>query len=452
MQCDGYSPDTVTFICILKACGKARAIDQGKQIHDQISNRGLLENDIVVGNALVDMYAKCGALDIAQGVLNTLPVQDAVSWNALISGYEHQGKANEALKYYDQMRREGLSPNAVTFICVLKACGNLKAIEKGKQIHEEILKSGLLEKDVALGSALVDMYAKCGMVMKAQQVLEKLPIRNAISWCALIAGYARQRQQHEALNGFEQMQSEGLSPDVVTFACILKACSNAGSVSKGTQIHEDIMSRNLLQKDIVLGNALLDMYAKCGVPENAQKLLEELTDRDAVSWNALIGGYARQGKGHEALNCFNQMLSEGIWPSEITFSCILNACSHSGLLDEAQDIFGSMTRKYCISPNLEHNMCMVVVFGCAGHFDRAMTMIKAMPSAEYVAVWVALLGACEKWVNLKLGKLAFDQVLQLDNTCVEAYVLMATLFSASGMQEDADNVEAMRVKYATMKE
>ena len=449
MKGEGISPNGITFVCIMKACGKAKAIDEGKRIHEEILCMGFLENDIVVGNALVDMYVKCGFLVKAQKVMEELPIQNEVSWSSLIGGYAQQGQGHEALKCVKRMQSEGLSPDEITFISILKACASIGAINKGKEIHVDIITRGLLEKDTVLGTALVDMYAKCNMVAKSLQVLEDLHIRDVVSWSALIAGYIQQGQCHEALSCFEEMQLEGISPNSVTFICSLNACGSTGALLKGEEIHDDIVSRGLLKKDIELGNALVDMYVKCGILDKAKRVLEELPIRNVVSWNALIAGYAQQGKGHEALNCFKTIEREGLSPDEVTFLCVLSACSHSGLLHEAQMLFGSMTKTYGIVANIGHHTCMVVVFACAGQFDNAISVMKAMPSSDDTGLWIALLGACRKWGNVKLGKLSFDQIIQLEDSFAAAYVLMANIFATAGMQKDAEKVEAMRLKYAT---
>mgnify|MGYP002775691026 CR=1 FL=1 len=445
MRNEGITPDAFILASVLKACANIKNIEQGKRIHDEIVSRALLvdKDDMVLGNALLDMYAKCGLILEAEDVHKGLPHSDLVTWNALLSGYVLAKQDHQALGCFDRMHNQGLSPDIITFTCILKACGGIGAIDKGKQIHNQIVTRCLLNKDVLLGTALVDMYAKCGALTKAQQMLDELPLQHVVSWNALIAGYAQQGQCHEALQCFKRMQSESLYPDSVTFICILKACGSAGAIDKGNQIHNEVVLRGLLEKDIAIGNVVVDMYAKCGVLAKAHEVLEELPVRDAISWNSLIGGYAEQGKGGKVLDCFEQMQLEGISPDEGTFRGVLSACSHSGLLAEAQFIFQNMAIMYGITPNLEHYTCMVVVFGYTGYFDKVASLIEVMPCFHYHAVWLALLGCCEKWGNVKLGTFVFDQVLQLDDVCTTAYVLMANIFATAGMHEDAETV----VKY-----
>jgi pentatricopeptide repeat protein len=447
MQGEGLSPDAISFICILKACGKVQDLEKGSEIHDEIVRRKLLDDNIELGNALVAMYVKCRVLTRARLVLEELVLRNTISWNVLISGYTQQGQSHEALNCLEQMQSEGIAPDAVTFICTMKACGKTGAIDRGKQIHTEIISRGLLKKDVELGNALVDMYCKCGKLEKAQEVLKELPVRDIVSWNTLIAGFVCQGQSCEAMNCFKQMQNDGLSPDAVTILCILKACSSSGAVSEGKLIHDEFINKDLLESNAAIGAALVDMYAKCGMLDKAQELLEELPIRNMVLWSVLIARYAEEKRGYEALQCFEQMQSEGFAPDRVTLLSVLHACSSSGLLDEAQTLFGNMKKIYGLSPNADHHTCMVVMLGSIGNFEKAMEVIKAMPSLDFIDIWLALLGACEKWGNVKLGILAFDQVIQIDRACAGAYVLMASIFGATGMQKDAEMVEAMRVKY-----
>ena len=451
MQNDGITPDVVTFICILKACGNLKDFEKGRQIHEEIVNRGVLaEKDILLSTALLDMYAKCGMLVIAQQLFDKIPDRNVVSWSALIAGYVQHERSHEALHCFEEMQHEGIFPDSVTFICVLKACGNIGAIKKGEYINEKIVERGMLKKDIVLGAALVDMYVKCGVLEKAQKALQELPVRDLLSWNALISGYVQQEKANDALRSFEQMQRDGIAPNLVTLVCVLKACGSAGAIDKGEQIHERIMSEGFRDEEniTILGTALVDMYAKCGSLTKAQKILHELPQRNIVSWNALITGYSQQGQGQEALACFEKMRNEGISPNKVTFLCILVACSHSGLLDEAEMLFEKMTKIYAINPEFEHHTCMVLVFGSRGNFDKALLI--ALQSCDHLEVWVALLGGCRKWGNVKLGSLAFDQAMQLDSTCAAAYALMATIFSIAGFQEDAEKVDAMRLKYGAL--
>ncbi|MCO5551913.1 hypothetical protein L7F22_005420 [Adiantum nelumboides] len=223
----GLFPSAVTYVCILKACAAIGEIDKGKQIHFEILRQGLLEHHVKLG-------PKCPS---------AAPFSDVVSWSALIAGYAQNGLSQKAFDCFDQMHREGIFLDEATFLCTLKACAVIGAIEKGKQIHDQILMQGLLEHHIVLVNALVDMYAKCNALHLAKSVLEKLPSRNVVSWNALIAGYAQNGQGQQALDCLECMQREGIVPDEITCVFILKGCALIGAIDKGKQIHDEISTQ-----------------------------------------------------------------------------------------------------------------------------------------------------------------------------------------------------------------
>ena len=295
------------------------------------------------------------------------------------------------------------------------------------------------------------MYAKCGVPAKAQEVLEELPTRNVISWNALLAGYVDNELNENIVCLFHQMQLEGVAPDVVTYVNLLKAFQFMKDINMGREVHNKIVICGL-EHDMFVGSSIVSMYTKCGMLSKAQQVLEELPIRDVVSWNALLGGYAQQGQGCKALCCIAQMETEGICPDDITLLCVVNACGHSGKLDEAQTYYETMSRKYGITPSLEHHVCMVVVFGCAGCLDKAMSVIKTMPYLDDSSVWLALLVSCKKWRKVELARLAFDKAIQLDNHLALAYVLMANIYAAAGMYEDEQKVEVMRINNCLLSE
>ena len=179
------------------------------------------------------MYAKCGALGKSGEVFDKIQVRNVVRWNELIGAYVHQGHSEQALLLFNKMKKDGFSPDAATYICILKSCGNLKDVEKGKKIHDEVVTSGFFKKDVAIGNALVDMYVKCGFLKIAEKVFDELYSRTVVCFNVLIAGYAQNGQGEKALKYFERMKKEGLSPNAITYICTLKACGNIGNFEKG---------------------------------------------------------------------------------------------------------------------------------------------------------------------------------------------------------------------------
>ena len=220
------------------------------------------------------------------------------------------------------------------------------------------------------------------------------------------------------------------------------------AIDKGEQIYDEILRKGLLGKDVILGTMLVDMYAKSGALARAKVVLDKLPIRDVVSWSTLISRYAQHGLGKVALYCFEWMQHEGISPTAMTFLSVLNACSHSGLVYEGEVNFVSMS-KYGVIQDPEHYTCIVDTLGRAGHFEKAMLVIETMLTSDYPPLWGALLGACRKWGNVELGRLAFNNAIQLDKGNAAAYACMATIFAGAGMHEDAKKIEAMRVMNIT---
>jgi pentatricopeptide repeat protein len=194
-------------------------------------------------------------------------------------------------------------------------------------------------------------------------------------------------------------------------------CGSTGAIDKGKQIHDEIASKGFLDKDVVLGNALVDMYTKCGSVRKAREVLHELRVRNVVTWSILIAGFGQQGQCPEALNCFQEMESEGFSPDAITFISLLNACSYSGMVNQAQTYYANMTQTYGIVPNSEHHACMVISYGFQGHFEMAMSVMEMMSSSHYPQIWLSLLGACKKRGAVKFATMLFHQAMQLNDTC-----------------------------------
>uniref|UniRef100_UPI0040747504 Synthetic PPR-DYW protein n=1 Tax=synthetic construct TaxID=32630 RepID=UPI0040747504 len=449
MRRSGIKPDNYTFPFVLKACASLSSLKEGKQIHGHVIKSGF-ESDVYVQSALIDMYAKCGELEDARKVFDEMPERNVVSWNAMISGYAQNGQSEEALELFREMQQEGIKPSEFTFCSVLSACASLGSLEMGKQIHGYVIKSGF-ESIVFVGNALIDMYAKCGSIEDARKVFDEMPERTVVSWTAMISGYAQNGQSEEALELFREMQREGVKPDEVTLPSVLSACANLGALEQGKQIHAYVIKSGF-ESDVFVGSALIDMYAKCGSIEDARKVFDKMPERDVVSWNAMIAAYAQHGHGKEALQLFQQMQQEGVKPSEVTFTSILSACSHAGLVDEGHHYFESMSPDYGITPRVEHYGCMVDLLGRAGRLDEAEDLIKSMPFQPNVVVWGTLLGACRVHGDVERGERAAERILELDPESAAPYVLLSNIYAAAGRWDEAAKVRKLMKERGVKKE
>jgi pentatricopeptide repeat protein len=277
------------------------------------------------------------------------------------------------------------------------------------------------------------MYAKCGFLVEAQQAFNKLQVKDVVTWNTLIAGYSDQEQGEEAIKRFDQMRMEGVSPDSATLLGGLKACCLLGTLHRGSEMHSEIVKRGLLKEDSNLGNALVDMYAKCGSVAASRDVFDKLQARDLVSWNSLIGGYAHSGESEKVFEIFQCMLAGGIKPGMITYILVLNACSRNGLIRRSCTFFEGMSRNHGMVPVVEHFACIVDLLGRVGQLCEAASTIRNSSYCASLVPWIALLGACRKWGNAKLGKEAFKHVAALRSNgsynlnCVKSAAIMGNV-------------------------
>ncbi|KAH7425680.1 hypothetical protein KP509_11G066100 [Ceratopteris richardii] len=435
------SPNSVTFTCLLKCFSSSGAVFEGFEVHIAGVKYGF-ENELLFGSVLVDMYFKCGFPDDAQSVFYKLEVRSIVSWNTLIGGYAKLGHGEEAICCFLKMVSEGVSPCATTFVCLLKACSSIGLPNQHQQLHREIIVKGL-DGDLVVSNVLVDLYMKYGMVAESQNIFYKLPDQDLVSWSSLISGLTEQGLYEEVLKSLEDMQHQSISLNSVIYVCGLKACSSVGMVNKGQELHMAVLKQGLEMESLV-GNILVDMYASSGCLPEANHVFETLSTREVVAWNALIAGYAQLGESEEAVNILDGMMKGGGIPDHITFLSILHACSHSGVVDSGLQCFETIIHSYSLLPTLKQYTCIVDVLSRAGFVEMVVGLIEKIPFQPDIAVWLIVLGASRKWADVKIGRIAFEQAVELSNNDCTAYVCMSYIYKEASMQEEARIIDALR--------
>lgn len=381
-------PDSSLFAKLLDACVQSNSLLDLRRVHARITKTSFA-SEIFINNRLIDVYAKCrsledvrklfdrlpqrnifswnsfltaltksGFLDEAASIFHSMPQRDQCSWNSIVSGFAQHDRFHEALDYFVKMHRENFVLNEYTFGSGLSACAGLKDLEMGMQIHCLIPKF-MYSCHVFIGSALVDMYAKCGSVVFSRKVFDEMNQRNRVSWNSLITCYEQNGPVSEALVVFKRMMGSGIEPDEVTLASVVSACASLEAIREGRQIHARLMKCEKSRNDLILGNALVDMYAKCGKINEARHVFDrmpvrdvvsetsmvsgyakassvkaarlmfaKMTERNIVSWNALIAGYTQNGDNEEAVGLFLLLRRESVWPTHYTFGNLLNACAN----------------------------------------------------------------------------------------------------------------------------
>lgn len=456
-----HSPDKFTFPFAIKAAAELAALREGAALHAMVAKSPLLRSDVFVLNSLVHFYAACGDSNLSLRVFEKIPERDVVSWNSAITALAQGGRWDEALQLFEEMDRENVRPNDVTMVSVASVCGKKGDLELGKRIHSYIERTDI-KQSLILDNALLDMFVKCGSLADAESLFDGMTTKDSISWTTMLVGYAKSGQfdaarrvfdemprrdiaswnaliscyeqsgrPKEALDLFHELQHADATPDQVTLVAALSACSQLGALELGCWIHA-YMEKNKLELNFHLTTSLIDMYSKCGDVDKALHVFGRVSKRDVFVWSAMIAGLAMHGRGREALDLFEQMQEAKVEPNTVTFTNILCACSHAGLVEEGRLYFSQMLPVYGISPTADHYSCMVDILGRAGLLEEARGYVENMPMPPGASAWGALLGACAVHKNVELGELACKHLLELQPRNHGAYVILSNLYARSG--------------------
>ncbi|CAI0390784.1 unnamed protein product [Linum tenue] len=376
------------FASLLDSCVASRSTTDTRRVHASII-KSRFAFEVFIHNKLIDAYGKCGCVGDARKLFDRMPVRntftwnsivstlmkvgfldegvrlfeaipqpDQCSWNIMVAGFAQHDELQQALGYFAGMHRDNFGVNEYSFGSGLSACAGLKDLKMGTQLHALVFKCHYYV-DVYMGSALVDMYSKCGVVECALEVFDEMKERNIVSWNSLITCYEQNGPARKALDVFVRMMESSFEPDEVTLASVVSACATLAALKHGMEIHTRVVKSYKLRGDLILGNALVDMYAKCGKISEARRVFDripvrnvvsetsmlsgyakvasfksakliftKMMERNVVSWNALIAGYTQNDENEEALKLFCMLKRESIFPTHYTFGNLLNACAN----------------------------------------------------------------------------------------------------------------------------
>ncbi|RVW17210.1 Pentatricopeptide repeat-containing protein [Vitis vinifera] len=219
--------DVISWNTMINGYAIVGKIDEAKRLFDE-----MLERILVSWNSMLAGFVKCGNVEDAFGLFSEMPCGDVVSWNSMLACYAQCGKPNEALALFDHMRAVGVKPTEATVVSLLSACAHLGALDKGLHLHTYI-NDNRIEVNSIVGTALVDMYAKCGKISLATQVFNAMESKDVLAWNTIIAGMAIHGHVKEAQQLFKEMKEAGVEPNDITFVAMLSACSHAGMVDEG---------------------------------------------------------------------------------------------------------------------------------------------------------------------------------------------------------------------------
>ncbi|CAN6298383.1 unnamed protein product [Urochloa humidicola] len=442
---DCLRPNASNLVSLLPLLAQHEALSRGKSVHAYCLRACLdqEEEQVLVGTALLDMYAKCRHLNYACRVFHGMPVKNEVTWSALIGGFVLCDRMVQAFSLFKDMLAQGLCFLSSTSVAsALRVCASLADVRMGTQLHALLAKSGI-HSDLTAGNSLLSMYAKAGLIEETMALFDEMAVKDTVSYGALLSGYVQNGKAEEAFLVFKKMQACNVEPDVATMVSLIPACSHLAALQHGRCSHGSVIIRGLASETSIC-NALIDMYAKCGRIDLSRQVFDKMAGRDIVSWNTMIAGYGIHGLGKEATTLFLGMKNRGFAPDDVTFICLISACSHSGLVTEGKRWFNTMTQKYGILPRMEHYICMVDLLARGGFLDEAYQFIQSMPLKADVRVWGALLGACRIHKNIDLGKQVSRMIQKLGPEGTGNFVLLSNIFSAAGRFDEAAEVRVIQ--------
>ncbi|PKI43147.1 pentatricopeptide repeat-containing protein At5g66520-like [Punica granatum] len=290
----GLKADSFSYPFVLKACGQGSLIGEGRGVHSLILRTGF-ESDKFVGNTLLGMYAACGAVDLARQVFDEMAVRDVVSWTSLIASYMACDSPVDAFKVFRLMKLAGEKPNSATLVNLLSACSQSVNIKAGKSVHAHVIVS-CMELDAALGTALLEMYSKCGDIERALQVFSSLGDKNLQSWTAMISGLAESGFGKEAILFFAEMEQSGLKPDGVSFLVILSACSHSGLVEEGRQYFDQMERVYGIKPSVEHYGCMVDLLGRAGLIEEAYEMIKKMPmEPNSIILRSFIGASTIHG-------------------------------------------------------------------------------------------------------------------------------------------------------------
>ncbi|KAM3192337.1 hypothetical protein ACQJBY_069520 [Aegilops geniculata] len=361
------------------------------------------------------------ALCHARRLFDRVPDPDRFAYNSLIRAYSNSGCPQEALCLHRDALRRGILPNEFTLPFVLKACARARAAEHALATHGVAVKLGYVLQ-VFVGNALLHSYASAGSLRDSRRFFaEMAPGRNVVSWNTMIGGCAQAGETSEVCALFGEMRRQGVLADVFTFVSLLLVCSSEGNLEVGRLVHCHMLASGS-RVDLILGNALVDMYGKCGdlwmarrcfdvMPiknvvswtsmlcalakhgsvDAARDWFEQMPERNIVSWNAMISCYVQGGQFRETLGLYNRMKSLGLTPDEVTLAGVLSAHGQNGDLASGRMIHCYIKDNFS-DPGVTLLNSLLDMYARCGQVDTSISLFTEMPNKNTVS-WNVIIGA-----------------------------------------------------------
>lgn len=290
MRRSGVSPDEFTFPVLFKACASLNlmgGLGVGRQLHGDAMKRGLCSN-VYVQNSLIHFYGSCKKIVDACNAFDEMSFRTVVSWNSVLSACNESVWFQESIRIFFRMLRCGVCPEETTVVILLSACAEINNLNLGKLFHCQVIIRGMI-LNCQLGSALVHMYGKCGMLDHAKLIFNNMNDKNVWTWSSMILGLALHGSAEEALQLFKKMKICTVEPNHVTFLGVLCACSYGGLVEDGRRLFHEMQHVHDIKPEMVHYGAMVDMLSRAGNLKEAYNFILDMPiEGDAILWRTLL--------------------------------------------------------------------------------------------------------------------------------------------------------------------
>ena len=431
----GINVESYTYVDVLKRCLKEKDLRVAREVHYCII-KSRMEQDKYVASSLLSVYIRCGSLQDARQVFDALAKKNVIHWNVMIGGYVQHNRGKDAMQLFHQMRQEHVQLDKITYLNILKACASPLSLKWGREVHVLIRRDGV-ESDIRVGTALIQMYAKCGSIEEARQVFDNLTNRNVVSrtamvgayaqigsigstkvgdivtWTVMIGAYAGSGRGVEAYDLYLKMKKEGFQPDAATYVSLLNDCASTGALEWVKDVHRHILEGGY-ESDVRVGSALVHMYAKCGSIEDAAVVFDRMKERGLVTWNVMIGAYAGSGRGVEAYDLYLKMKGESFEPNAVTYMSLLNECASTGALEWVKDVHRHILEEGYES-DVRVGSALVHMYAKCGSIEDAAVVFDSMKERDIIT-WNVMIGA---YAGSGRGVEAYDLYLKMKGESFE---------------------------------
>uniref|UniRef100_A0A0D9VQF0 Pentacotripeptide-repeat region of PRORP domain-containing protein n=1 Tax=Leersia perrieri TaxID=77586 RepID=A0A0D9VQF0_9ORYZ len=433
---------------LLISAAAATSSSAVSSLHAAALKLGILpsSSSLPASNALVSAYSLSGHLPAALRAFSEIPSPSTGSYTTILSALSRHGRPHDALSLFSSAAAAAAAaetPDAELLSCVVSCCRRASALLPARAAHAYGVRAlPALAFYASAGPALVALYVACGKVDAARRVFDRMDGEDVVSWNAMIGGFSGAGMDGEAWDCFREMRARGVRGNARTAVAVLGACD----LGSGRQVHGYMVRSHGGGSDsanTILWNALMNMYSCVGYVGDAERVFFEIERKDVVSWNVMIGAFAKNGHGERALELVDAMLRCGMQPDSVTFTTVFTACCHCGLVDEGLVLFKRFVENSALVPTMEQCACIVDLLARAGRFREAVEFIGQIPIRPNAIVWGALLSACRMHHDVEYAQIAFDQLVQLEPDNPGNFVTMSNIYAKAGMVEDAKRVRMM---------